>query len=68
LYEQADKDFDVAKSIGARKIEYFCWKSFDARKCVAQVQACASCVNQVDKWKRDIARDKLAAIRKTMKN
>ncbi len=66
LFQQIDRDYDLGRTLATSKIEYFCFTSFDAESCVARVHECVDCANQVDKWKRDIAREKLSMIRKSL--
>lgn len=51
--EFADRDYGFKKSIYTDQIEYFCLNGFHLEKCTILVNACPSCVAEIERYKRD---------------
>lgn len=63
LINQIDRRSNLTQALLINKIEYFCEANFNQSQCVKQVNTCASCVLEIDKYRRDKIVEKLAAFR-----
>lgn len=64
----ADADWNFSQRVVSKQIEYFCLTSFQRKRCVDAVNACPSCVLEIDRWKRDIMSGRLKEFRVNYSN